>query len=739
MGLAFGAGSALAQPAGSAESEGKTVVIERAETAPTIDGVLDDPVWSQAQPIEDLHQVNPVEYDDPTERTEIRLLYDDEALYISARLWDSRPDEITAQVLRQGEGLSNEDRFAVILDPHLDRRSGYRFQVNPNGVRWDALYSDTSDSRSDWEGIWRAEATIDDQGWSVEMAIPFKTLSFDPNGDAWGINFERAIQRNDETVAWVSRNRQLNPGIAGTVVGFHDLQQGKGLDIVPSVSAQEQRAFGLTTSTSSNLEPSLDVFYKITSSLNGALTINTDFSATEIDDRQVNLTRFSLFFPEKRDFFLQDADIFEFGRIGGGNNNRRGFSGGGGGNDQNGMPFFSRRIGLGPSGQQVDIDVGAKLSGRVGRFNIGALSIRQAGYQEGTDFIEAEDLLVGRVSANVLNESNIGFIFTDGNPRANVDSSTVGTDFNYRNTRLPGNRVLEANAWYQTIDEQGLTDGNNAYGFGISSPNSTGFRGGVSGRQIEENFDPALGFVNQAGIRNLSSNLAYRWRFGNARIRTVNLGLDRSTTQRLDTGLLDRSDARLQFSIATRNQDNLFFNYTRNKENIPFDFAIYTPSDGSAPVILPQNSYGWDTYGVGLRSGEQRKVSMFLGVFTGDYYDGQSSNINTNIAWRPSSRFRIEGGYSLRDVELPGGNFQVRQSDLTVQYVFSATLSWVNLIQYDNFSEVIGFNSRLHWIPEAGREGYIVFNHNVADPDKNGSFHSVSADLSIKFGYTWRL
>jgi len=316
--IVVGAPSSFAQPVGSAGSVGKTIGIVRVDAVPVIDGVLDDAVWALAEPIEDLHQVNPVEYNDPSERTEIRILYGDDALYISARLWDSQPDGITAQIRRQGEGIGNDDNFAIILDPHLDRRSGYRFQVNPNGVRFDALYSDTNDTENDWEGIWLAESAIDDQGWTAEIAIPFKTLSFDPDGEAWGMNFSRTIQRLDESVAWVSRNRQSNPGVAGTVTGFWDLQQGRGLDIIPSVSAQGQRAYGPTNLSSSNLEPSVDIFYKLTPSLNGALTLNTDFSSTEIDDRQVNLTRFSLFFPEKRDFFLQDADIFEFGRIGGG-------------------------------------------------------------------------------------------------------------------------------------------------------------------------------------------------------------------------------------------------------------------------------------------------------------------------------------------------------------------------------------------------------------------------------------
>jgi hypothetical protein len=732
-------GLALAQTVEGDASGDKRVSIRRVDTAPVIDGLLDDAVWESITPIGDLHQVNPVEYAAPSERTEIRLAYDAETLYVSARLWDSQPDRITAQVLRQGEALGSEDRFAIIIDPHLDRRSGYRFQVNPNGVRWDALYSDTSDLESNWEGIWRGVSTRDGEGWIAEIAIPFKTLSFDPGSDTWGVNFERTIQRNDETLAWVSRNRQLNPGIAGTMVGLRDLEQGKGLDVVPSVSAVARQIYGPMPSSSSDLEPSLDVFYKFTPSLGGALTFNTDFSATEVDDRQVNLSRFGLFFPEKRDFFLQDADIFEFGRIdGGGSGGGFGGGGGGGGNGggggQNGMPFFSRRIGLGPTGQPLDLNVGAKLTGRAGRLNVGALAVNQDGF----DDVEDSDLFVGRLSANILGESNAGFIFTEGDPLSNLDARTFGTDFNYRNTRLSGNKVLEANAWAQETDNEGVTGDNHAYGFGISSPNNTGWRGGVAGRQIEANFDPRVGFVNETGIRNLQGNLDYRWRFAENYIRQINVGANSRRTERLDTGSLDRRNSEIGFNIGNRYQDQMFVNLNDNREIIPFDFPIYVPSDGGPPVIIPAGDYEWQGIFMGLRSGNQRKVSVFLGGGTGEYYDGESTTINTNIEWRPSRNLRLQGGYSFRDVDLPGGSFTVRNTSFTAQYVFSSTLSWINLIQYDNFSEVVGFNSRLHWIPEAGREGYIVFNHNLADPEKNDSFHSTSADVAIKFSYTFR-
>ncbi|HEY5665147.1 MAG TPA: hypothetical protein VIV64_00385 [Gammaproteobacteria bacterium] len=312
----------------------------------------------------------------------------------------------------------------------------------------------------------------------------------------------------------------------------------------------------------------------------------------------------------------------------------------------------------------------------------------------------------------------------------------------------------------QETDTPEFTDDNNAYGFGISSPNSTGWNGGVSGNQIEENFDPAVGFVNETGIRSLSSELGYRWRFGGDRmIRTIQFSTNASRTELLETGLLDRQDSRVRVSVTTRNQDSIFLNFSSNKENIPFNFPIYRPSnvfldpsDPSYPsdydpqdpcastvvVCILRGSYSWDSVSLGMRTGEQRKVSAFFSFTTGDYYDGESKNINSNISWRPSRKLSISGGYSLRDVDLPGGSFQVRQSDLSVSYAFSSTLSWVNLIQYDNFSEVIGFNSRLHWIPEAGREGFIVFNHNVRDRDKNDSFHSIDADVSVKFSYTLR-
>ena len=737
------ADKAVAQESSGDADADKTIEVPREQGAPVIDGVIDESLWSRAVLIDDLHQINPLEFSEPSQASEIRLFYDDEALYVAARLFDSEPDRITAQVLRQGEGTFNDDQFAIIIDPYLDRRSGYRFQVNPNGVRWDALYQNTVNLEANWEGIWQAAATRDERGWNAEMAIPFKTLSFNPNTTEWGINFERAIQRNAETVGWVSRNRELNPGVAGTATGLSGLEQGRGLDIVPSVTARGERHFIGAAGSDTNFEPSLDIFYKFTPSLNGAFTLNTDFSATEVDDRQVNLTRFNLFFPEKRDFFLQDADIFEFGRIGTGGFSRPGSRQGSrglgnpaipGAASQNGRPFFSRRIGLSRTGQPVDIEYGGKLSGRAGRWNLGALAIRQDEFEG----IEATDIFVGRVAANVLDESTLGVIVTDGDPQSNLDSTLLGADFRYRNSRLPGGMLLESQLWYQQTDTEGVTGDDRAFGFGISLPNAVGWRATLSSRQIEDNFDPAVGFVNRTGIRDYALDFGYQTLLNGRVFRSWYAGYDGYRVERLDTGRVESNVDGIRLSVNNNTGDASFARLITTREVLLEDFTIHVAPDGSGRVAIPAGDYTFNEMLVGVQTGNQRRFAGRANMRRGDFYNGERTTAGVNLAWRPSEHFMFEAGYTINEIELPGGEFTVRLSQLRAGVVFSSTLSWVNLVQYDNVTETVGFNSRLHWIPEAGREGFIVLNHNLTDFDRNDSFNSTSADVSLKFNHTWR-
>ena len=251
-----------AQEAAPIGAQEKSLRVVRTDVAPTIDGVLDEAVWSRAAIVDDLHEIQPTEYAEPSERTVIYVVYDDNALYVGARLFDREPERITARINRQGEEVFGDDWFSLIIDPFHDRRSGYRFITNPNGLRQEGLYQNVTEEQWEWQGIWYAAGSIDAQGWATEIAIPFKSISFNPANDTWGINFRRSVARRDERMGWVSRNRNSDPSVSGLAVGFAGLQQGRGLDVVPSVSATREKDFDLSAD-SSDLDPSLDVFYKL--------------------------------------------------------------------------------------------------------------------------------------------------------------------------------------------------------------------------------------------------------------------------------------------------------------------------------------------------------------------------------------------------------------------------------------------------------------------------------------------
>ncbi len=699
--------------------------------APTLDGRLDEAVWQTATVIEDFHEVEPIEYSSPSQNTVVRVYYDDNALYVGARMLDS--GAITANTLRQGAQFWGDDYFSLVVAPFNDQRNGYRFQINPNGIRMEMIFFETSRQDWNWNGIWQGAASIDEEGWTAEMAIPFQTLSFDPENDTWGINFGRDIARVSETVGWISRNTQQNPNVAGEAVGMEGLQLGMGLDVVPSLALRQTKTYGDPAGNDSAMEPSLDVFYKITPAINGALTINTDFSATEVDDRQVELTRFSLFFPEKRTFFLRDSDFFRFGRVGG----RLGFGLSGSStlsqpDLENGRPYFSRRIGLGPTGAIVDLEAGARVSGRVGRWNLGALAIRQGEFED----IDATDIFVGRVSANVLAESQVGIVVTDGDPRSNLDNSVVGVDFLYNNSRLPGGRLIQAEGWYQQSQTEGFDSDQAAYGFRLRAPNFLGWRGGFGVKEIQDNFFPALGFVNRAGIRDHTFELGYSRRVGGDFFRTVFSGID---AERIDflTGELQTQTVTVRaLEFDTNAQDQGNFRLHATEEVLIDPFVVW--QKGTDQVVIPPGVYSYNEASFSISTGDLRRFWTTLSHRSGDFFNGTRDRTGLGFGWRPSNHFQFTMNYDYNEVELPTGSFNTRLVTFRTDVVFSATASWSTLIQYDNVSESMGLNTRLNWIPQAGREIFIVLNHNLQDLDLNNRFESALADFAIKVNYTFR-
>jgi hypothetical protein len=707
-----------------------------------IDGVLDDEVWQRASVVDDFHQMLPIEFAEPSKRTEVRIYYTENAVFIGARMYDDEPGEITAQVLTQNASIRADDWFVLQLDTYLDRRSGYRFGTNANGVRWDAIFSSPTDIEGNWDGVWQGESSIDEQGWATEIRIPFQTLSFNQEQSEWGINFLRVVQRNGERMAWSSRDRQDNPGQAGVVTGLRGMQQGVGLDVVPGLTLRRERVYGggANSGVDENFEPTLDLFYKVTPALNAAVTINTDFSAVAVDSRQVNLTRFSLFFPEQRDFFLRDSDIFEFGKIG-----TYGFDGPSGtGNSllqgasqQNARPFFSRRIGLSGTGAPVGIKVGGKLSGRVGNFNVGSLIVSQD--EDLLNGVEANEVFVGRAVRNVLSESQVGIILTDGDPQSNLDSTLVGTDFRYRNSRLPNDKTIEANAWIQKTDTEGKQGDDLAYSLSLSSPNQTGWRGAAVYSRVEQNFDPAVGFVNRAGIQDFALDGGYIHRFsGDSYLRNVYIGAEAYRAELLSNGDMNSELMAVRIGLFNQENDRFFSKIQRNREVLLNDFTIFRASDSSRSVVIPAGEYEFYEWLVFPNFAGQRVLSGNLNFQIGEFYNGDRLQLGFNSTWRPTRQYELGVNYNENSIKLPGGDFKVRLISMRANVAFNSKWSWSNLLQYDNVSENMGFNSRLNWIPENGQEGFLVFNYGAQDIDKDNSFTSTNSDLSVRFTYTFR-
>jgi len=704
---------------------GKSIDAFQVEEAPVIDGQLDDDAWAFSTPIENFHQVVPLEFDPPSEDSVIFVVYTREALYIGARFYDREPDKVSAQVLAQGDFSFGDDSFTVIVDPFNNGRSGYAFDLTAGGVRNQAVFANVTDENWQWDGIWHGAAVRDDEGWIAEIEIPFKTLSFNPDNQTWGLNFARYIGRKAEQIGWVSANRRQNPANSGALTGIKNIEQGFGLDIVPGLRVTKAKWHALGDSSSST-DPSVDLFYKVTPAITAALTINTDFSGTGADERQINLTRFALFFPERRGFFLQDTDIFEFGRITGGDFSSQSTISRV--ELESGRPFFSRRIGLNESGASVDIDIGGKLTGRPGRWDLGMLAIRQ----DVDSSVGASDLFVARFAANVLDESSVGMILTHGDPNSNLDNTLAGVDFRYTNTHFGDGRTLEGALWYQQSETEGLHGDNAAYGFALRAPNSEGFRGGVAYKELQENFFPALGFVNRVGVRDMTLEIGHTWFTNWSAIRSVHSGVDFQRIEKISGGVQSQTVNLRAFEVEGDTGDSFGINYYLVTENLESGFEI---SDG---IVIPAGKYEFEQYCFYLNSAEYRKISIKADYCGGEFFDGDQVATGAEMLWRPSPHFKIAASYRFNEIELPYGAFITRLLSLRADVAFSNTWSWGNLVQYDNVSNGLGLNSILRYMPRAGREIVLVLNQEYVDLLQDRNFEKTYTDMTFKITYTFR-
>jgi hypothetical protein len=691
---------------------------------PLLDGRLDDAAWRDAPVIDRFIQAQPDEGLPATERTEVRIVTDGETLYFGVRLHDSEIDRLVLNRGKRDDRLLWDDRFNIVIDTFHDHRNGYFLQINAAGVRRDALL-ESANFDDDWDGIWHAEARIDETGWTLEVALPFKSFGFDPDGDVWGLNMVRGLRRNGESARWADATKDrmdVNLCCAGVLEGLTGISQGLGLDLVPGLAVRRRDrpakpAVGQTKKHDTIFDPTLDAFYRMTPGLTGSLSVNTDFGDTEADEQLVNLDRFALFFPEKRDFFLRDALLFDFGGLSSLFNT-----------DSNGLPFFSRSIGL-----QDDIEVAGKLTGRQGPWNIGLLDAQLNG--------DSDNLFVGRISRNLFGESRAGVIVTNGDPNSTNDSTLIGTDFLYSNSDFRGtNRVFDANLWFQNSFTEREKGAEAAWGAELRYPNDR-HNWFVRYKELQGDFEPALGFVNRSDIRRYEGSYRFRqWYTG--WIRTIDnriagtLVTDRRNA--VESGLAEVTPFEVKNGVGDRIAAVYTYRFESRLVAEPFVSGTF----------LPAGRYHFSQGSLTLESSFNRPLHALVEARGGQFFNGQRAGFRAILDWRPSWHYYLGLEYeqdafwmdlltALPPPAIPHtGKVWVRIARLRMDVNFTKDVSWSTFAQYDNQSDQIGINSRLRWIVEDGREIFVVLNqglHAVNNRVIRGETEAI-----FKVGWTFR-
>jgi hypothetical protein len=691
------------------------VTISKIEKAPIIDGVLDDDIWSEATVIEDFHQRIPVEGGDPSEKTIVRLAYDKDMLYVGARLYERNPDAIIARELREDIVKFNDDAFSILIDTMLDRRNAFAFMVNPLGTKAEGRFEDNSSYRGEWDGIWYAATSRDDQGWSVEFAIPFKSLSLNPDSQVWGMEMERFIRRHNELLLWANHDQDKRSSYVasyGDMEGLKNINQGKGLDIKPQAASRYRHRHD-NGDKEFTIKPGVEVIYKVKPSLNASLVVNPDFSNALVDDIKTNLTRFNLFFPEQRDFFVRDAHIFQFGGL----------------SETNGIPFFSRRIGLPfdrENPEPLDLDVGAKLSGRIGRYTLGLLNT-QMGSGQG---IGSKNLSVARMTRDIQKESRLGAMMTYGNPTSGDDNGLIGADYRYRNSELFGSQVLVADVFMMKSFSEGINNNELAYGATLELPNDK-WNLKTSYVEIQDNFNPALGFVNRTGIRKYTGDLRYRVRpKGNKFVRFMNWGFESSFTTTKDNELESANVWLRIFDIEGHMGDQIAFWTNWEHE------TLFTPFEIQPGIIIPRGDYDFFNVWGKLVTSTHRPVAAEIRSKIGGYYSGNFVDVTAKLLFRPSRHIYITLERRVFDINLPQGDFDIEINRARFDINFTPTLSWSNYLQQESETQVMTLQSQLRWMIVPGNDLTLTLNHDWAG--EGGSYKSRKTDFFARLVWTHR-
>jgi hypothetical protein len=708
----------------------KSAAVAAAPLRITVDGALDEESWQAAPTIGELTQREPRPGEPPTERTEVRLLHDEDALYIGVMSFDSEPDKIIGTEMSRDGALRSEDRVEILLDTYGDQRNAFYFATNPSGALVDGLVFANGQSNMEWDAIWEVRTRRTAQGWSAEFQIPFKSLSFPSDRGRWGFNISRTVQRKLEESRWSGARLQtqfFQVSEAGEITNLEGLSQGLGLHVRPFAAGRwlHRRATDLNTVTG---KPGLDMFYNVTPSLKLTATLNTDFGETEVDARQINLTRFSLFFPEKRSFFLEDAGVFSFSnsailapaylstaraQV---------------------IPFFSRQVGL-VAGEEVPIDAGLKLTGKIGRTDIGVLSVRTGDARR----LPAKDLFVARLRRNFLRQSYIGAIVTEGDPARTGSATTAGADVGLGTSNFLGRRKnLVANAFGVRSRRPGVSGNDRSYGGSIEYPNDV-WELELLSRTVQEHFDPALGFISRNNLRLFRAGGRYSPRpkkfLG---LQQTYNGVIYNRFTRVDTGQVESSNLFIIFPDWHFNSgDSLHallspdFVYER----------VFEPFEISPGVVLPPGEYRFSRWISNVATAGKRRLQGQVKWTFGTFWSGHADEVQTTVTFKLPPRLTLSTSLNQTFARLPEGDFTARILSSQVNYSASPFLAFSNLIQYDNRSRNLSWQSRIRWTMQPGNDLFFVVNqgwiHDV--DDRRFRLDPHDTQLSTKIQYTLRL
>jgi len=720
--------AALAQE-GNRESHNIAAV--RVVERPEIDGDLGDAVWARASVIDQFVQQEPNEGAPATERTEVRVLYDGSSLFVAVHAFDTQPDQVIATEMRRDSNrILDEDNFEIILDTFMDSRSAYMFVVNPLGAQLDQQVFDEGgrDRRGsalavnrDWDGVWAVSARRTDDGWVAEIEIPMVTIRFpDANPQSWGVNFMRDIRRKNEQVFWAPIPREFSltrVSLAGELRDLQELDRGYDLRVKPYVTGGGRRTVDAgDTDNSTTQDVGVDVKYGITPSLNLDVTINTDFAQAEVDNEQVNLTRFALFFPEKREFFLENANQFAVGTP-----NSTG---------RIADLFFSRRIGLTATGAQVPILAGARLTGKVGANNIAIMDI----HTDDAFGNPGENFLVARYARDVFGRSQIGALVVNRQAESGGDPTreynrTFAVDMN-----LVPTSALTIDGFLAMTSSPGISDGDYA-GHIRAGWLDQRYRIYAEYEDFGENFNPTVGFVPRVDMRRSKVHLEFNPRPGRWGIRMME-PMTNYTYITDQTGRM--MSTQWHFMVGTRFTNGAYLNLWHNRyfERIDTPFRV-------GGVQIGAGDYSFYDFAVMFNSDPSRRLFYRMSWQPQTFYGGDRTDLSASVGLRVTSQLATEAGLSRNDVDLPNGSFKADIGTLRVDYAFSPQVSLRTLTQYNSLSEQWSTSARLRWIFRPGSDIYVVYDEvrrdipNAIDPLLVDEFrdHQLTLKMTYLFSF----